>query len=325
MEEKNSPLFIAFQQGYARRNSCHASRDWDEFKKEYSYLFALPLGLTPLPEPILTDKDMKDWEAEQTAIEMPKQPGVVWPLFVIDKATGACHEVNKLVYHPENDPEPHVWCDTWYGHHVIGKDCEWAKKSTTGAVWVKASDRLPGWVFPVKWRLGNGPETQRKIALSEMTDNGMKEILKWEWFDESGTAEAISQHAHEKEVMMQAFDKVRQIFEGRQWIMGGRGSYPYNDDRYKEEVRYMYDEFDAIQKDTWENIESKSFEYRKAIVAEYVKGTAAGREEDAVEFAEWIRSNHYDVYGNMWRRTGSNMEVSSARLYKLSKQQQEKP
>lgn len=82
----------------------------------------------------------------------------------------------------------------------------------------------------------------------------------------------VSQDAHEKEVMMQAFDKVRRLFEGREWIMEGRGSYPYNDDRYKEEVRYMYDEFDQLQKDTWANIKSKSVEYREKIIAEYLHG-----------------------------------------------------
>lgn len=54
--------------------------------------------------------------------------------------------------------------------------------------WVKSSERLPGWNIPVKWRLGHGPETSRKIALSEMTDNS-NEILKWQWYDESGTDE----------------------------------------------------------------------------------------------------------------------------------------
>lgn len=86
------------------------------------------------------------------------------------------------------------------------------------------------------------------------------------------TPAGINQDAHEKEIIMQAFDKVRQIFEGRQWVMEGRGSYPYNDDRYKEEVRYMYDEFDEVAKDTWANIKSKSVEYREKIIAEYLHG-----------------------------------------------------
>jgi hypothetical protein len=89
----------------------------------------------------------------------------------------------------------------------------------------------------------------------------------------------VTEDAHEKEVMMQAFDKVRQIFECRQWIMDGRGSYPYNDDRYKEEVRYLYDEFDAIQKDTWKNIKSKSVDYRQQIIREYLKANPNAYQE----------------------------------------------
>jgi len=93
------------------------------------------------------------------------------------------------------------------------------------------------------------------------------------------TQGAVTKDAHEKEVMMKAFDKVRQIFESRSWIMEGRGSYPYNDDRYKEEVRYMYDEFDALFKDTWANIDSKSFEYRQRIISEYLKETGSQRQQ----------------------------------------------
>lgn len=113
----------------------------------------------------------------------------------------------------------------------------------------------------------NGPEPY--ILFEDKFDGVM-------WLDESGT---VSQDAHEREVIMQAFDKVRKIFQGRSWVMEGRGSYPYNDDRYKEEVRYMYDEFDAVAKDTWKNIKSHSSEYRRAIVAEYLATAAAESEE----------------------------------------------
>lgn len=40
---------------------------------------------------------------------------------VIDKQ-GAIHKVRKYVI-DENNLES-VWCDTWYGRHVIGQDCE---------------------------------------------------------------------------------------------------------------------------------------------------------------------------------------------------------
>ncbi len=74
----------------------------------------------------------------------------------------------------------------------------------------------------------------------------------------------------EVEVLVQAFDAVRKVFEGREWIMQGRGNYPYDDDRYKEEVRYMYNEFEKIRKDTWANVKSKSVDYRKKIIADFL-------------------------------------------------------
>jgi hypothetical protein len=100
-----------------------------------NYMFSGPLT----PERELIYRIVEQWG---NAVEMPnmeqwlkdyaaaQHPGTAkWPLSVIDKATGTRHEVNKLVYHPENEPVPHVWCDTWYGHHIIGKDCEWYSES----------------------------------------------------------------------------------------------------------------------------------------------------------------------------------------------------
>lgn len=199
------------------------------------------------------------------------------------------------------------------------------------AVWVKASE------FDIKRNVVYHAIYEDKNQITKgsgffnindwfMWDNKeIEERYKDDWdklliLDESGTA-AVSQDAHEKEVMMQAFDKVRKLFEGREWIMEGRGSYPYNDDRYKEEVRYLYDEFDALQKDTWNSIESKSFEYRKAIIEEYVKGTAAGREDNAVTFAEWIDSIATRVSATQWRVGGGSIEsiATTSELYEQFK------
>ncbi len=75
--------------------------------------------------------------------------------------------------------------------------------------------------------------------------------------------------ADEKEVLAQAFDKTNRLFHLRSWIMEGRGNYTDNDDRYKEEVRYLYDEFQQLYKDTWGKIKSKSFEYRHKIISQH--------------------------------------------------------
>lgn len=114
-----------------------------------------------------------------------------------------------------------------------------------------------------------------------------RKIIKW--LDESVILEELG----EKEVMIQAFDKVRQLFEKRSWIMEGRGNYPYNDDRYKEEVRNLYDEFDSLKKDVWANIKTKTFEYREKIIADYLNSNM----NNAIEFAEFLCKNNMSPDG----------------------------
>lgn len=114
------------------------------------------------------------------------------------------------------------------------KNREW-----TGAVWVKVSDRLPGYETPVKWRDGkdHSHATDGKIALIHMA----KPFLTgWEWYDE---------------------------------------------------------------------------------------GTAAGREEDAVEFAEWIREAGIEpTFGNKWVdfNKPKDNRYTTEQLYQQFKQQKEK-
>lgn len=146
------------------------------------------------------------------------------------------------------------------------------------------------------------------------------------WLHESPAAaqsgkEEITNHEHEKEVMMQAFDKVRQLFEARRWITEGRGSYPYDDDRYKEEVRYLYQEFMALYSDTWLKIKSKSFEYRNKIIEQYKK--ESGKEE-AVAILEWaaLYGLKRDIKGH-WYRPGYPVDIpnncTTSQLYDIYK------
>lgn len=213
------------------------------------------------------------------------------------------------------------------------------KREKRGAVWIKAITKLPTpgkitWRWLDKAEAYSGYDEKRGFIYgtggASVDPTYYSEI---EWLDESGTAAPISQDAHEKEIMIQAFDKVRRLFEGRQWIMEGRGSYPYNDDRYKEEVRHLYDEFDQVFKDTMGNIRSKSIDYRKAIIAEYVnyrlEGTAAGREEDAVskEVIDFIRdiAQNWDCDEDGHKYNTGCRKCSASELYfELSKQQKEK-
>lgn len=40
---------------------------------------------------------------------------------VVNTADGSIHEVRKYI--KSDDGNEYVWCDTWYGKHVINKDC----------------------------------------------------------------------------------------------------------------------------------------------------------------------------------------------------------
>ena len=82
------------------------------------------------------------------------------------------------------------------------------------------------------------------------------------------------QCADEKEAAIKAFTEIRKSFEGRHWLMEGRGMYPYNDDRYKEEVRYIMNEFKEINSKFWSEIKSKTFEYRQKIEEPLIREVA---------------------------------------------------
>lgn len=96
----------------------------------------------------------------------------------------------------------------------------------------------------------------------------LSETVRW-WTKAADISDAVLQELGEKEVMIEAFDKVQKLFKGREWLQQGRGLYPYNDDRYKEEVKYMWEEFKEIKSHTWENIKTKTFEYREKIIADF--------------------------------------------------------
>lgn len=106
-------------------------------------------------------------------------------------------------------------------------------------------------------------------------------------------------HEAEREVMIQAFDKVRLLFENRAWIMDGRGSYPYDDDRYREEVRNMYEEFEAIKSDTWSNISTKTADYRKKIIEDYHKENLHSLQEKLYEALPARCQDGNNIFGDV--------------------------
>lgn len=173
------------------------------------------------------------------------------------------------------------------GHRWIEFTDKWnafKKMITTYSPYRQIKELNPEWV-PVMESLIN---IYRKYANDNpaedhVIDHARHIIDHQKLIDKQGISDA-----DEKEVMMKAFDKVRRIFQGREWIMEGRGSYRYDDDRYKEEVRYMYDEFDALYQDTWNNIKSKTFEYRNKIVADYIVDCAVKGQADFNTICRWM-------------------------------------
>ena len=78
--------------------------------------------------------------------------------------------------------------------------------------------------------------------------------------------EGLKKHRDEKEVMVQAFNKICNLFNGYKWIMEGRGPYAYDDNGYKMEVTHLFTEFQFIRQDTWDNIQSRTAEYKHALL-----------------------------------------------------------
>lgn len=55
--------------------------------------------------------------------ELTKEPEI--SLRVADIKKGDTFKIQKLIV--ERDGRISVWCNDWYGHHVIGQDCEFIK------------------------------------------------------------------------------------------------------------------------------------------------------------------------------------------------------
>lgn len=49
-------------------------------------------------------------------------------MWIIRKDTGESHRVRKIIW---SDIDISVWCNTWYGHHVIGVDCEFERPAVS--------------------------------------------------------------------------------------------------------------------------------------------------------------------------------------------------
>lgn len=57
-------------------------------------------------------------------------------LKVIRLSDNKIFEVNKYIF---SENEHHIWCNDWYGRHVIGNDCKWFDEDK----WINVKSQLP--------------------------------------------------------------------------------------------------------------------------------------------------------------------------------------
>lgn len=65
------------------------------------------------------------------------------------------------------------------------------KTAQPGAVWVKASDRLPGWRTPVKWRFKGVEMKKYDVAYMSQAESP-RHWMDYEWYDESSVEQPVA-------------------------------------------------------------------------------------------------------------------------------------
>lgn len=184
-----------------------------------------------------------------------------------------------------------------------------ADKAQPGPRWVRCTDRLPGYKLGVRWRDGNDHYnvTKGKISLYEMDKANLE---GWEWYDEQPAADSKSEPKWVKGAL--------------QWA--------------KETIDFAWDYVKVPESlgETWGNMYMNTMHAIQQAQQE-IEQPAAGREEVAVEFAEWMYQNRWFQFENgKWYYTfeqGTSMSdkqyqkeyvKTTAELYQLFKQQKEK-
>ncbi len=127
----------------------------------------------------------------------------------------------------------------------------------------------------------------------------------------------------EREACLQAISKINDSFRSREWITEGRGSYPYDDERYKQEVRFIFDELQGFISDVHRQVKATTCDYRieveKQIKSENdklrkelaevcdendtIRKERAALETNQMNFAEWAAINGWTFIsskGNKW-------------------------
>lgn len=113
-------------------------------------------------------------------------------LYILNKETGEKHLVRKVIF---GDAETDVWSNTWYGRHVIGKDCEFCEDGVIVLGTVEGKKRNNS---TLSWadcanRLGND-----RYAFEDMSNDDLDSIYRfafdrWAWhLTREGYIEALN-------------------------------------------------------------------------------------------------------------------------------------
>ena len=108
-----------------------------------------------------------------------------------------------------------------------------------GAVWVKASMRLPGWKVRVKWRLDE-VERGGRHPLADMAYEYPVSLYDWEWYDEAPAKEGNK----EREAIIKLREYIRDCAEN--WDCD-TDSHKYNLPCRKCEAQKLHDEWNNQQ------------------------------------------------------------------------------
>jgi hypothetical protein len=122
---------------------------------------------------------LAEWKGEKEPEQKPISAGHHWK--------GYISQFEKLNEFWNNLPEATA---LWLAQQIDIFAKLYPAPNPQGAVWVKTTDRLPGWNQPVYWRIGVGPQTKGKTPLSEMFKGGY--IENWQWQDESAGEKGVN-------------------------------------------------------------------------------------------------------------------------------------
>lgn len=134
-----------------------------------------------------------------------------------------------------------------------------ASKSEAALELIQERDKLKEEIEELKKRSSHnygGGFTEDEITIHALRNKNSK--LKEE-------NERLKVDRDEKEVMINAFDKIGKLFNSYEWIIQGRGPYAYDDEGYRKEVTNLYESFKSIKADTWANIKTRTHEYKDAL------------------------------------------------------------